>query len=145
MYEIKMTCYFNLHQVTALRMLYFSGLNLIVNFVMILLERRISILGALFWRLLGISFSGIFIYGVLLIAFQIKVHGRMSVILPPVFWLMINSVIFIVWNERIEFIILNLSVYIVYLVTAGLLMLYIAMLYTYMTNWRGETDYAFSE
>ena len=31
MYEIKMVCFFNLYQVTALRMLYFSSLNLVLN------------------------------------------------------------------------------------------------------------------
>ena len=144
MYEIKMTCYFNLHQVTALRMLYFSGFNLIWNFISLLAERRFSILGVMFWRLLGVSFSGIFIYGILLIAIQTKFRRRMSFVLPPAVWLMSNSLIFIFWNENAEKIIMNLSVCTVYIAAAALFALYISALFICAANGTGGKNHAFS-
>ena len=39
MYEMKMVCFFDLYQVTALRMLYFSSLNIVLNFIILFSER----------------------------------------------------------------------------------------------------------
>lgn len=145
MYEIKMVCFFNLYQVTALRMLYFSSMNLVLNFLMLLFGRCVFALKILFWRLFGISFSAIFLYGILIILFQMKEQNRISLFLPPVLWLLMNSFIFIFWNGRAERLMMNLSVYIVYMITIVSLLLYLAVLYIYITSGKGEKEYAVSK
>ena len=145
MYEIKMVCFFDLYQVTALRMLYFSSLNLVLNFIILFSERSFFHSDILFWRLLGISFSAIFLYGLLLILFQLKGQGRKSFILPPLLWIIANSIAFIFFNEHIEKFIMELSITIVYTVTAVLLLLYLAALYIYMIAGKGGKEYAVSK
>lgn len=145
MYEIKMVCFFNLYQVTALRMLYFSSLNLVLNFLLLLFERYFFASEILFWRLLGISFSAIFLYGILVILFQLKGQNRKSFVLPPFLWIMFNSLSFVFWNEQIEGIIMELSIYIVYTVTIVLFLLYLTALYVYMTAGMGGKEYAVSK
>lgn len=145
MYEMKMACFFDLYQVTALRMLYFSGLNLVLNFMILFSERSFFRSGRLFWRLLGVSFSAIFLYGLLLTLFQLKVQGRKSFILPPFLWIMINSFAFLFLNEHIEKFMMELSVSIVYTVTAVLLLLYLAVLYLYMITGKRGREYVVSK
>lgn len=142
MYAIKMVCFFNLYQVTALRMLYFSSLNLVLNFLALLLERYFINSEILFWRLLGLSFSAIFLYGILLIIFQLKAQKRKAFVLPPILWLLLNGFTLLFWNESIEKIIMNLSVYIVYVIAGLLFLLYLTALYIYMTSGKGEKEYA---
>ena len=145
MYEIKMVCFFDLYQVTVLRMLYFSSLNLVLNFMILLSERSLFHSELLFWRLLGVSFSAIFLYGLLLLLFQCRGRGRKSFILPPFFWMTTNSIAFLFWNERIEKFIMELSVTVVYTVTVVLLLLYLAALYIYMIAGKGGKEYAVSK
>lgn len=145
MYEMKMVCFFDLYQVTALRMLYFSSLNIVLNFIILFSERSFFHSDTLFWRLLGISFSAIFLYGLLLILFQLKGQGRKSFILPPSLWIVANSIAFIFLKEHIEKFIMELSVYIVYTVTVVLLLLYLAALYIYMIAGKGGKEYAVSK
>ena len=145
MYEMKMVCFFDLYQVTALRMLYFSSLNLVMNFIILFSERSFFHSEQLFWRLLGVSFSAIFLYGILLILFQSKVQGRKSFILPPFLWIMINSIAVLFLKERMEKFIMKLSVSIVCTVTAVLLLLYLAALYIYMIAGKRGKEYAVSK
>ena len=142
MYELKMVCFFDLYQVTALRMLYFSSLNLVLNFLILWSGRSFFHAELLFWRLLGISFSAIFLYGLLLILFQLRGRGRKALILPPFLWIVANCTAFIFWNEHMEKFILELSVSIVYAAAAGLLLLYLAALSLYMTAGKEGKEYA---
>ncbi len=145
MYEIKMVCFFNLYQVTAIRMLYFSSLNLVLNFFMLLFVRYFFASEILFWRLLGISFSAIFLYGILILLFQLNGQKQRAFFLPPALWIMINSFLFIFWNEQIEQIVMNLSIYIVYAIAMILCLSYLTALYIYMTSGKGGKECAVSK
>ena len=85
MYEMKMVCLYSLYQVTALRMLYFSILNLILNSAILAIIKEFHFMKIDFWRMLGISFSSIFIYLILILTFKFKGKRRLSYVMPHSF------------------------------------------------------------
>lgn len=139
MYEMKMACLYSLYQVTALRMLYFSILNLTLNSAVLVMIREFHIVKMDFWRMLGISFSSIFIYGILILIFKFKGKRLLSYVTPPFFWIALNAVIYALWNRYMEKVIMNMSVWIVYAITAILLLVYIVSLYIYTIRNRAGT------
>ena len=146
MYEMKMVCLYSVYQVTALRMLYFSVLNLISNSAILVIIEESHITKIDFWRMLGISFSSIFIYGIFILVFKFKGKRRLSYVTPPFLWIALNTVIYALWNRYIERVIMNMSVWIVYAITVILLLIYIVSLYIFMiTGAKGDKTYAVSK
>ena len=139
LYEMKMVCLYSLYQVTALRMLYFSVLNLVLNSAILAIIQEFHIMKIDFWRMLGISFSSIFIYGILILTFQFRGKRWLSYVTPPFLWIALNTVIYALWNRYIERVIMNMSVWIVYVITLILLLIYIVSLYIYIIRNRAST------
>lgn len=146
MYEMKMVCLYSLYQVTALRMLYFSVLNLILNSAILAIIKEFHIMKIEFWRMLGISFSSIFIYGIIVLTFKFKGNPWLSYTAPPFLWIVFNTVIYTLWNKYIERVIMNMSSWIVYFITVILSLIYLVSLYIYMmTETKGDKTYAISK
>lgn len=146
MYEMKMVCLYSLYQVIALRMLYFSVLNLILNSAILAIIKEFHIMKIDFWRMLGISFSSIFIYGIIILSFKFKGKRWLSYTAPPFLWIAFNAVIYTLWSKHIERVIMNMSSWILYSITVILSLIYLVSLYIYvMTEKKGDKSYAISK
>ena len=86
LYEMKMTCRYTIRQVGALRMVYFSGLNLLLNTASLSVLSRFCFPGAALWRLLGLSFTAVFLYGILLLLCQLFLRPGLRAAAPPLLW-----------------------------------------------------------
>ena len=145
LYDIKMTCRYTVRQVSAFRMIYFSGINIFLNVLMLSLLMRFQLPAIAFWKILGLSFSSIFLYGMIMLVFQIKGVPHLTTILPPVLWGMINAFVIAFYGEKLEIMLLNLAGSLVFTITviafAGYL---IALFVFFISKTREEENYAVS-
>lgn len=86
-YEIKMTCHYTLRELTALRMLFFSGFSVILD---VLLAGVVSCLpttgGVSVLQLIGISLSALFLYGAVTMFVLIKGLSLTKQLAVPALW-----------------------------------------------------------
>lgn len=85
-YEIKMTCHYTLRELTALRMLFFSGFSVVLD---VLLAGAVSYLpttGLTVLQLIGISLSALFLYGAITMLMLIKGLSLRKQLAVPVLW-----------------------------------------------------------
>lgn len=143
-YEMKMVCKYNLQLLSSFRMLYFSVVNLILNTMAIFMMQISGIKNIHFLNLLGISFSAIFLYGIVVIFLRWKMRTVISQLICSMIWLVIH-VLFICFGGQIfEKFLMNLSIYVVmtFVVVSGTV--YLSMLFLNVTKRiEGEMEYAF--
>ena len=143
LYDIKMTCRYTVRQVSAFRMICFSGTNIFLNVLMLSLLMRFQLPAIAFWKILGLSFVSIFLYGIIMLVFQIKGMPYLTTVLPPVLWGIINVFVIAFYGERLEIMLLNLAGSLVFTITviafAGYL---IALFVFFISKTREEENYA---
>ncbi len=141
LYEITMSCRYTIRQVTALRMIYFSIGNMLINTVVLAIVSRNEF--AAFWKMLGLSFSSLFLYGMIMLVFQIKGRVYLSVGVPPVMWGLFNLLFSLFYEEQAEGFFLTMTNGIIWLFTIILFIGFIFMLYSFSTlRQGGEKQYA---
>lgn len=145
LYDIKMTCRYTVRQIYAFRMIYFSGINILLNVLMLSLLMRFQLPLIAFWEILGLSFASIFLYGMLMLVFQIKGMPYLTTVLPPALWGIINVFVIAFYGEALETMLLNLAgglvFFIMVIVFAGYL---IALFVFFISKPREEENYVIS-
>lgn len=131
LYEVKMSCHYTIRQITALRMIYFSLGNMFLNTAALLLFVPARAAFIPFWKTLGLSFSSLFLYGVILLLFQIRGSLRLSAAMPPLAWILLNCSVAMYYGERMEKMLLNLAGGLVFILVAATCMAYLLMLYSF--------------
>ncbi|NLO86129.1 MAG: hypothetical protein GX096_12005 [Clostridiales bacterium] len=126
-YEQMMTCQCNLRQVTILRMLIFGGISVVVAAltgmaISALIAKEISV-----FRILGISFSSLFLYAALSLLVEWKCHAPWSIGMPAVVWTVIFIALLFL-GERAEQLLLSVPTAVFWNVVAGALAAYFLML-----------------
>lgn len=145
LYDIKMTCRYTIRQISAFRMIYFSGINIFLNVLMLSLLMRFQFPAIAFWKILGLSFASIFLYGIIMLAFQIKGKPYLTTVLPPILWGMINAFVIAFYGEKLEGVLLNLAGSLVLIITITVFALYLITLFAFfISKTKGEYSYAIS-
>ncbi len=145
LYDIKMTCRYTVRQVSAFRMICFSGTNIFLNVLMLSLLMRFQLPAVAFWKILGLSFVAIFLYGIIMLVFQIKGMPHLTTILPPVLWGMINAFVIAFYGEKLETMLLNLAGSLVFTITVIAFSGYLIALFVFfISKAREEESYAIS-
>lgn len=82
LYSIKMTCYYTLKELTALRMVFFGGANALLDagLVLVLWQREDMLLS--FVQMLSLSLSALFVYGIATLFAVSHVPGNRQWIVP---------------------------------------------------------------
>lgn len=143
LYDVKMTCRYTIRQISAFRMLYFSGINVFLNVLILSLLMRCWFSAIVFWKILGLSFASIFLYGVIMLIFQIKGKPYLTTILPPVLWGTINTFVIAFYGERLEKILLNLAESLVFIIAIAIFVIYLIALFAFfISKTKGEDNYA---
>lgn len=81
LYELKMTCRYTLHELTALRMLFFGGLSVVGNRMLMLFFLQKGVVMLSFLKLLSVSLSALFLYGffnLLVLSYGKKLWSQMA-------------------------------------------------------------------
>ena len=82
LYELKMTCRYTLHELTALRMLFFGGISVVGNRMLMIVFLQRGALMLSFLKLLAVSLSALFLYGflnLLALSYGKKLWSQMAV------------------------------------------------------------------
>lgn len=138
LYEIKMSCHYTIRQVTALRMIYFSFGNMCINTVLLTLFVQTQNRLLPFWKTLGLSFTSLFLYGILMLFFQIKGKESLSVAVPPILWGLLNLLVVFNYGIQVENILLNLADGLVLLFLGLTCLVYVFLLYSFSITKYGE-------
>lgn len=131
LYEVKMSCHYTIRQVTALRMIYFSLGNMFINTAALLIFAREQTRFIPFWKTLGLSFSSLFLYGVIMLLFQIRGSLHLSVAIPPFTWILLNLFVVMYYGEQVEKMLLNLAGGFVFILVIATCVAYLFMLYSF--------------
>lgn len=143
LYDVKMTCRYTIRQVSAFRMIYFGGINLFLNVLMLAWLMKFRVPAVTFGKLLGLSFGAIFLYGVMMLGFQIKGNSCEAAVLPPVLWGLLNGMVIIFYGKKLEQILLNLAEGLVFMIAVVIFVIYLITLCAYLFSKAGEgRDYA---
>lgn len=145
LYDIKMTCRYTLRQIFTFRMIYFSGINIFLNVLMLSLLMRFWFSAIVFWKVLGLSFTSVFLYGVITLIFQIEGKPYLTTIFPTVLWGTINALVIAFYGEKLEKILLNLAGSLVLIINIATLTIYLIALFAFfISKNKGEDNYAVS-
>lgn len=128
LYEVKMTCKYTIRQISAFRMIYFSGFNIFLNVLLLSALIKFWFSAVIFWKILGLSFSAVFLYGIIMLVFQIKGKPYLTIIVPPVLWGIVNAWMIAFYGEKLENALLNLAGSLVAAIMAAVFMIYLFML-----------------
>ena len=134
LYEVKMSCHFTIRQVIALRMIYLSLGNMLINTIALSFFVQTQNTVIPFWKTLGLSFTSLFLYGIFLLFFQIKGRMYLSVAVPSVIWGVCNLFITIYYGNRLEKMLLSLTDTVVFIIVSCSLIAYVFMLYYFFTT-----------
>lgn len=144
LYEMKMVCKYNLQLLSTIRMLYVSMVNLFCNTIAIWILKSMGAKNFEFGRLLGISFSATFLYGIVSIFLRWKKGTIVSQLKCSVAWLVANALLIIFGGRAFEKFLLHLPEYIVVGMVVISCILYITMLFFNVSKRiEGEMEYAF--
>ena len=144
LYEMKMVCRYNLQLLSTFRMLYFSMINLVWNSVAILLMQHIGAESVDFVKLLGISFSATFLYGIAMIFLRWTRKTVVSGLMCSVAWLIANVLLICFGGEAFVRFLMDLPIYLVMGIVCVSGMLYLIMLlFNVSKRMEGEKEYAF--
>ena len=138
LYEVKMTCRYTFRQFDAFRMMYFSGINMILNVLMLfwLLTFKLSVV--LFWKAMGLSLAAVFLYGAIVLIFQIKGKPYLTAVFPPAFWGTINALVIAFYGEKMEQMLLDLAGVLVFIIAVVMCMVYFVALFHFFVSRTGE-------
>lgn len=134
LYEVKMSCHFTIRQVIALRMIYLSFGNMLINTIALSLFVQTQTTVIPFWKTLGLSFTSLFLYGVLMLSFQIKGRMYLSIAIPSIIWGLCNLFITFYYGNRVERLLLNLTGTLVLIIVSCSFIAYLFMLYYFFTT-----------
>lgn len=134
LYEVKMSCHFTIRQVIALRMIYLSFGNMLINTIALSLFVQTQTIVIPFWKTLGLSFTSLFLYGVLMLFFQVNGRMVLSVAIPSIVWGLCNLFITICYGERMEKLLLNLTDVLVFIIVSCSFIAYLFMFYYFFTT-----------
>lgn len=133
LYEIKMSCHFTIRQVIALRMIYLSFGNMLINIIVLSLMVKTQTAVIPFWKTLGLSFTSLFLYGILMLLFQVKGQIYLSVSIPAIIWVLCNLFITIYCGKQAERLLLNLTDTLILIIVSCSFIAYLFMLYYFFT------------
>ena len=138
LYEVKMTCRYTFRQISAIRMMYFSGINMILNVLMLswLLTFKLSFV--LFWKAMGLSFAAVFLYGVIMLIFRIKGKPYLTAAFPPALWVTVNALVIAFYGEQMEQMLLDLAGVLVFIIAVVMCVIYFAVLFHFFVSRTGE-------
>lgn len=134
LYEMKMSCHYTIRQVTAWRMIYFGFGNMLINTAVLALFVHMQNSFVPFWKTLGLSFASLFLYGIMMLFFQIKGRLYLSVAIPPVIWTVLNLLVILNYGVQVEKVLLNLANGLVLVFLFVTCMAYLVMLYSFSTT-----------
>lgn len=143
-YELMMTCQYNLRQVTALRMLVFGGISVVVTVmasvgVAALLTDGISIL-----RLLGVSFSALFLFAALSLFVERRGSAPGIGLVTPLLWVSLFLALLLL-GDRGERLLFQVPTAVFWGVSAVSLVFYIrALEHLYFESKEGAISHAVS-
>ena len=144
LYEMKMVCRYNLQLLSTFRMLYFSVINLVWNSAALLFMQYTGAERSDFVKLLGISFSAIFLYGIAMILLRWTRGTVVSQLMCSVAWLIANVLLICFGGRAFERFLMDLSGYLVMGIVCASGMLYLTMLFFNVSKrMEGEKEYAF--
>lgn len=86
LYEIKMTCQYTLRELTALRMVFFGGASVLIDVLFVLLLCRQSQVILSLLKMMGISLSALFLYGMATLMLLSLGKKKESQLFVPVAW-----------------------------------------------------------
>ncbi|MCM1048603.1 MAG: hypothetical protein NC433_09265 [Clostridiales bacterium] len=134
LYEVKMTCKYTIRQISAFRMIYFSGFNIFLNVLLLSALIKFWFSAVIFWKILGLSFSAVFLYGVIMLVFQIKGKLYLTIIFPPALWGIVNAWVIAFYGEKLEGALLNLAGGLLIAIMAAVFMIYLITLFTFLIS-----------
>lgn len=122
-YELKMACRYSLRQMTALRMLVFGGISVVLSVlasvgIWLLISQDIPIL-----RMMSISFSALFLFAAMQLFAEWKWKVPLAYFLTPVVWCTICAV-FLAIGEPVEQLLLQIPTIVFWAVAAGAAVVY---------------------
>lgn len=131
LYEMRMTCKYTIKQITIVRMIYFSAINMILNVLILACFSQFFNAHIELWKVIGLSFTSVFLYGSIMLLVQLKKNTFWASIVTPVFWIAFNAAIVLFYGARIEHILLNLTNSLVISFAVVSLVLYFFVLFHY--------------
>lgn len=138
LYEVKMTCRYTFRQFSAFRMMYFSGINMVLNVLMLSWLLTFKITVVLFWKAMGLSFAAVFLYGAIMLIFQIKGKPYLTAAFSPAFWITINALVITFYGEQMEQMLLDLAGVLVLIIAVVMCLIYFAALLHFFESRTGE-------
>lgn len=145
LYDIKMTFRYTVRQVSAFRMIYFSGINIFLNTLILSLFAHLWFSAVVFWKILGLSFASVFLYGIIMLIVQIKGKPYWAILCPPVLWGTISAFVIAFYGGKLEKILLNLAGSLVLVITIAIFVIYLIALFAFfLSKNKGEDNYVVS-
>lgn len=148
LYEIKMTCYYTIRELIALRMVFFGGISAFADIIFMFVIRHIikryhiEIVLSLF-QMLGISLSALFLYGAATLFILVRAKGRYQWCLPVV-WCSV-SVAFLILNIDVLGFLMKVTNTVAILSAIFSVLLFFTQLEYYLNkNRKGGIHYAFN-
>ncbi len=146
LFDMRMTCRYTIRQISAFRMVYFSGMNILLNGFVLLRFRRFWIPGAMLWKVLGLSFVSVFVYGAMLLLFQIRGKPCLTMIAPPFLWGTLHTAIIAFCGEKLERFLLDIAGSLVLFFGSVAFSAYLTALSVLLTSkYKGEDSGVISE
>lgn len=134
LFEIKMCCFYTLRQVIALRMIYLSLGNMFINIITLSFLPHTQSTVIPFWKTLGLSFTALFLYGILMLFFQVKGRTCLSIALPAIIWGLCNLFINFYCGNQVEKLLWHLTDTFIFIVVSCSFIAYLFMLYYFFTT-----------
>lgn len=141
-YEIKMTCHYTLRELTALRMLFFSGFSVIVDVLLAGAVSCFSTTGLSVFQLIGISLSALFLYGAVTMFMLIKGLSLGKQLAVPVLWSILCLLPFAL-KINVEAVLLALpNTVVIFILLAAACCYFIQLRAYFFEQKKGEFNYA---
>lgn len=143
-YEQKMVCRYSLYQINTLRMLIFGGVSVVMTVIFntlfwLWIQQEVSLL-----RLMGISFSGLFLFGAIQIIADRIGKSFAKYFVAPALWIFMGMLL-LIFGSVVEQLLLNIPKAMFCLLIIGAAVLYAKNIYHYyFDNKEGALHYAFN-
>ena len=107
LYELKQTCRYTIHQVTALRVICYSGVGFVFTVVIAIISTDS---GYEFFSLFPLCLSALFLCAILSISFMRLLHGKWVNAVFSAVWVFVNTVIPFSLGEKWEMILREMPI-----------------------------------
>lgn len=138
LYEMRMTCKYTIKQITVVRMIYFSAINMILNVLILACFSQSFNAHIERWKVIGLSFTSVFLYGSIMLFVQLRKNTFWASGVTPAFWILCNAAIVLFYGAGIERILLNLTNSLVIFFAVVSLLLYFFVLFHYSLSKKGR-------